>query len=73
VRGIERREGDRRDDRWLAAVPLPAPATTPAGGSPLAPIEAPSLEPVRAAEVLSDAAPVPKPEAERATVKPEPV
>jgi uncharacterized protein YacL len=71
IRGIDRREGDRRDDRWPAPV-VPGPAAT-AGPSPLAPIEAPSLEPVHAAESLSEPAPVPKPEAaDRATVKPEP-
>jgi hypothetical protein len=69
IRTIERREGDRRDDRWLAAVP-PVPGA--AAASPLAPAETPSLDPVRAADVLSEAAPLPKPEAaERATVKPE--
>jgi uncharacterized protein YacL len=70
IRGFDRREGERRDERWLTAVP-PGPAVA-AGGSPLAPMEAPSLEPVRDGEALSDAAPVPKPEAvERAAVKPE--
>jgi hypothetical protein len=70
IRGFERREGERRDERWLAAVPQ-GPAAA-AGGSPLAPMESPSLEPVRDGEALADGAAVPKPEAaERATVKPE--
>src|SRR5213593_3938244 len=70
IRGVDRREGERRDDRWPAAVP-PGSAVA-AGPSPLAPIEASSLEPVHAAESLSEPAPAPKPEAaDRATVKPE--
>ena len=70
IRGIDRREGERRDERWPAAVP-PGPAAT-AGPAPVSPIEAPPLEPVRAAESLAEPAPAPKPEAaDRATVKPE--
>jgi uncharacterized protein YacL len=71
IRTVERREGDRRDERWPAAVP-PGPIS-PSGVSPLAPIETSTLDPARAADALSDAVPMPKPEAaERATVKPEP-
>ena len=70
IRGFDRREGERRDERWLTAVP-PGPAVA-ASGAPLAPMEPSSLDPVRDGEALSDAASVPKPEAtERATVKPE--
>ena len=80
IRGFDRREGERRDERWLTAVP-PGPAVAAASASPmspmstlapLAPMEAASLDPVREAEALADAAPVPKPEAvDRAAVKPE--
>jgi len=72
VRAIDRREGDRRDDRWLAAVP-PAPAS--GGAAPaLVPAEAPALEPVHAADVLAEAPPAPKREpAEGPAAKPEPV
>jgi uncharacterized protein YacL len=71
VRSIDRREGERRDDRWLTAVP---PAPTAAGIAPaLVPVEAPPLEPVRAAEVLSETAPPKREPAEGPAAKPEPV
>jgi hypothetical protein len=71
VRSIDRREGERRDDRWLTAVP-PAPAA--AGVAPaLVPVEAPPLEPVRAAEVLSETAAPKREPAEGPAAKPEPV
>jgi uncharacterized protein YacL len=71
VRSMDRREGERRDERWLAAVP-PAPAACVAPA--LVSAEAPPLEPVRAAEVLPEAAAAPKREpAEGPAAKPEPV
>jgi uncharacterized protein YacL len=74
VRAIDRREGDRRDERWLAAVP-PAPASSGVAVAPsLMPGESPALEPARAAEILPEAAPAPKREpAEGPAAKPEPV
>jgi len=72
VRSIDRREGERRDDRWLAAVP---PAATAVGAAPaLIPAEAVPLEPARVAEVVAETAPAPKREpAEGPAAKPEPV
>jgi uncharacterized protein YacL len=74
VRAIDRREGDRRDERWLTAVP-PAPASSGVAVAPsLMPGESPALEPARAAEILPEAAPAPKREpAEGPAAKPEPV
>jgi uncharacterized protein YacL len=72
VRAIDRREGERRDERWLAAVPPASAATTIAPA--LVPAEAPLLEPARAADVLPETAPAPKGEpAEGPAAKPEPV
>jgi uncharacterized protein YacL len=71
VRSIDRREGDRRDDRWpLAAVP-PGAATASAVAPALVPAETAPLEPSRVAEVLPEGAPAPKP-AEGPAAKPEP-
>jgi uncharacterized protein YacL len=72
VRAIDRREGERRDERWLAAVPPASAATTIAPA--LVPAEAPLLEPARAADVLPETAPAPQGEpAEGPAAKPEPV
>jgi uncharacterized protein YacL len=76
VRAIDRREGDRRDERWLTAVP---PASAAGSGvaavaPALVPAEPQALEPARAAEILPEAAPAPKREpAEGPAAKPEPV
>jgi uncharacterized protein YacL len=73
VRSVERREGDRRDERWLAAVAPGPPSAPGAGGPALAPAETPSREPLRGPDVLPETPAVPKREpVEGTTPKPEP-
>jgi len=73
VRSVERREADRRDERWLAAV-APGPSPAPGAGAPsLAPAETPPLDPLRGPDVLPETAGVPKREPVEGTApKPEP-
>jgi uncharacterized protein YacL len=72
VRAVDRRDGDRRDERWLAAVP-PGPPAVPAAGPALAPPETPALDPLRVSEDLPESAGVPKREPVEGTApKPEP-
>jgi uncharacterized protein YacL len=73
VRAVDRREADRRDERWLAAV-APGPSPAPGAGAPsLAPAETPPLDPLRGPDVLPETAGVPKREPVEGTApKPEP-
>jgi uncharacterized protein YacL len=72
VRAVDRRDGDRRDERWLGAVAA-GPAAAPAAGPALAPPETPALDPLHVSEDLPESAGVPKREAAEGTApKPEP-
>jgi hypothetical protein len=74
VRAFDRREAERRDERWLAAVGPAGAASSGGAGPALVPAEPPPLEPLPAADALPEAAAVPKREpGEGTAAKPEPV